>query len=246
MIDTGRAGWPIVYCTPTWQAWTGLARDDVMNKPLSDVVEPGRAGQYISWADLQRDVSLGAQFVLARVRTKATHKKHVTECFDISFRPAAVDLLDKDTPILGMPSFVPMGGKRATRFYAASLHPNHTNMDSPDKPLCYTSKVTSSERVLAPHAVVPQLIAGIKLHHVLGRGGYGTVHQATWQDTDAVVKVQDYTLNSPAEHSDARLEISLGMRFHHPNIVRTWMHASVGVDHQPDEPCHHAGCGITT
>ena len=179
MVDTGAPGWPVVYCSPTWQAWTGMPREAVLHRRLSQVVQlPADA------ADLQQDVALGAQFVMPRVHVRARVINEATaqggqgaqggwgagqRCFDLAFRPAAVDLLDKHTPVLGIPGgCVRLGAaagvtravETATRYYAVSLHAAIPDADAaPAEPLSFSSRVSSCrDLVRAPHAAVPQVM----------------------------------------------------------------------------------------
>jgi predicted Ser/Thr protein kinase len=48
-----------------------------------------------------------------------------------------------------------------------------------------------------PSLLAPRFFPGLRVEQVLGSGGYGTAYQGKWHDTNVVLKVQDYQLNSP-------------------------------------------------
>ncbi|KAF5833145.1 hypothetical protein DUNSADRAFT_10634, partial [Dunaliella salina] len=148
--------------------------------------------------------------------------------FDLSFRPAALDVLDCDALPLGVPSFVPMETSgRMLSLYMVRLHKRGEEVVQPaSKPFEPSAKVTRVGQA-CPSLLASRFFPGMRVQQVLGAGGYGTAYQGQWHDTNVVLKVQDYMLSSTKELLEAQLEVLLGQLLNHPNLVHTLAHATV-------------------
>ncbi|KAF5839108.1 hypothetical protein DUNSADRAFT_1506 [Dunaliella salina] len=148
--------------------------------------------------------------------------------FDLSFRPAALDVLDCDALPLGVPSFVLMETSgRLLSLYMVRLHKRGEEVVQPaNKPFEPSAKVTRVSQA-NPTLLAPRFFPGMRVQQVLGAGGYGTAYQGQWHDTPVVLKVQDYMLSSSKELLEAQLEVLLGQLLNHPNLVHTLAHATV-------------------
>ncbi|GFH28283.1 protein kinase domain-containing protein, partial [Haematococcus lacustris] len=105
----------------------------------------------------------------------AAQARGSSRVFDMSFRPAALDLLDADTLPLGMPSFVPMTvNSLVAGLYAVRLH-NPARLALPSRVLKPSAKVTALQDAV-PVKLAPQFFPGLVLTQVLGAGGYGTAY----------------------------------------------------------------------
>ncbi|KAF5839106.1 hypothetical protein DUNSADRAFT_1504 [Dunaliella salina] len=156
------------------------------------------------------------------------NKSSRSRVFDLSFRPAVLDVLDCDALPLGVPSFVPMETSgRLLSLYMVRLHKRGEEVVQPaNKPFEPSAKVTQVGQA-NPSLLAPRFFPGMRVQQVLGAGGYGTAYQGRWHDTNVVLKVQDYMLSSSKELLEAQLEIILGQLLNHPNLVRTLAHATV-------------------
>lgn len=148
--------------------------------------------------------------------------------FDMSFRPMALDVLDGDSPPMGMPSFVPMEAcPPMRRLYAVRLHAASAP-SMPTQPLAPTFKLNRHAGTVKK--VAASLFPGLSVDQVLGKGGYGTAYSGRWHDVDVVVKVQDHDLPDLEALRTAQIEVALGQMLRHPYLVRTVGHGAAEVE----------------
>eukprot|EP00798_Chlamydomonas_sp_ICE-L_P029241 gene29241-12487_t len=201
----------------------------------------------VHWPGVLRALSKGRHHVLHCMAMADEQQGYLrgedvaTRTFDISFIPACKALLDSDVVQFSTPTDMPedKNSHKLRRFYFARLH---LSSSQPTHPLHLVTVFSSQQPgqsqqqsnqevsqcvcgLLNVDTQLKYLFSGMTLSTVLGKGSYGVAYLASWHGTDVVTKIQTQTLNDGSARDYAPLEIALGLRVNHPNIVQTLAHA---------------------
>ena len=140
----------------------------------------------------------------------------------LTFRPLALDLLDEQTPIVGVSPTANMEVPDSLlRLYVVSLHHGNKNQESCNTEDVQTFKTEMSEQIA-------ELLPGVVMGDIIGRGGYGTAFIGQWYGVRVVIKTQDQLIDS-LPTSDIKNEVNMGQTLRHPNIVSTLAHVCTKV-----------------
>eukprot|EP00884_Botryococcus_braunii_P023548 jgi/Botrbrau1/9878/Bobra.0080s0013.1 len=136
--------------------------------------------------------------------------------FSLCFRPAAMQPLDEDSALVGIPAYVRAGTTLGDKYYFVEI--THVPEPSwrPTTPEQSSTRRRTNNGIFRP-AHIP--IKGLTLGSLVGKGGYGRVYAGTYEGDPVAVKVI-FDLSKAACYEGLPLEIAMASKISHPNIVR--------------------------
>mmetsp|Transcript_31353 Transcript_31353/g.79990 ORF Transcript_31353/g.79990 Transcript_31353/m.79990 type:complete len:891 (-) Transcript_31353:88-2760(-) len=234
LLDTEAPGWRIVYTNAAWSKQTGLPRDNLVGRTLSDVLE-GADGTMLPSPSHSKEAGAQRPFdvALARVRDPS-----VTKTFTLRFRAAGRQAVDDGAMAIGVPSWMPATGgeDKAQRFYFMVLEPpSATAKRSSVTSSAWGGPASAAFNILttANGSTTSDVttsstasIDGLDLAHLLGRGSFGWVYYGNWFGTPVAVKVIDADArNVLCQATGVHREALVAHELRHPNIVATLKYA---------------------
>mmetsp|Transcript_19044 Transcript_19044/g.32598 ORF Transcript_19044/g.32598 Transcript_19044/m.32598 type:complete len:905 (+) Transcript_19044:39-2753(+) len=227
LLDVSEPGWRIMYVNAAWQRFTGKERESLVGKLLHDILEATDGSPIPSKQQLTATAKLQPFNVqIARMRDPT-----FTKTFSVTFKPAGKSPLDDGVMSIGVPSFLSLDqgdDQVAKKFYFMTMKPtgspntNCTNSSSPSNILSLNSSSMGS------NSSGSNVIEGLELAHLLGRGSFGSVFYATYFGTPTAVKIIDEDLIKPvsvggpmAATGSPNTEALLALKLRHPHIVST-------------------------
>mmetsp|Transcript_23522 Transcript_23522/g.51619 ORF Transcript_23522/g.51619 Transcript_23522/m.51619 type:complete len:903 (+) Transcript_23522:219-2927(+) len=208
LVDTSDPQFKMLYINAAWTNVTGVERDPVVGASISEALELISGGQLPN-AEHMEDAKAGRQFTITGVRPRGSANANKKLC--LRFRPASNSGLDEGALPVGVPSFLKsQNGNEAS----SSLYFMSVEMPAP----------TSRQSVLSGSIAVSEttdVVEGLCIGHLLGKGAYGSVYSGTWFGTDVAIKVVDQEMKPMDENAGGSLEALLGVNLRHPHICAT-------------------------
>ncbi|GIL56613.1 hypothetical protein Vafri_11948 [Volvox africanus] len=226
LIDTSVDGWRVLHANTAWAKLTGVERSEVLGKSLSTVFE-GVAGATVPNPELEKAAARCYDFQVTSAKLRLSSPLgNPKGGFVLTFRPASREGMDESVVPIGIPAFlkpVPdedaqagevMSNSSARRFYFMSV-------DLAGKALSSrASSVLSAATTWSSGG--SEIVEGLELGHLLGKGSFGSVYYGTWLGTPVAVKVMDTDVRSAlARGGSGAAEAILGQQLRHPNVVAT-------------------------
>ncbi|KAG2487849.1 hypothetical protein HYH03_013566 [Edaphochlamys debaryana] len=226
LLDTSVAGWRVLHANSAWAKMTGVERADVLGRPLAEVFE-GAEGAPVPTPDLDKAAQACYDFQVTAAKLRlASPLGNPKGGFVLTFRPAAKEGMDDSVVPIGIPAFLKCealadssaSASPAKRFYFMSVDLSGKAMSSKA-----SSVITAHSSVFS--GAGSEIVEGLDLGHLLGKGSFGSVYYGTWRGTPVAVKVLDtdvrrmMTRGGPTGNATA--EAVLGLQLRHPNVVAT-------------------------
>eukprot|EP00878_Enallax_costatus_P010057 GHUV01010498.1.p1 GENE.GHUV01010498.1~~GHUV01010498.1.p1 ORF type:complete len:719 (+),score=216.73 GHUV01010498.1:179-2335(+) len=241
LVDASSESWNVVFANEAWETLVGHRRNlPGTQTPFWDIFElPGNnstgrhAEEYADAIAKQQNFELLVTYPAQNsngANTSSTGLRYATA----TFRCAANTGLDQHMPLIGIPNFLPSTAEGGNGFYFVSI--NEVESQSSSR---FTSASDISPTILSPKqqaarkpARLPSFsliqkdepFADIKLGPLLGKGAFGRVFRGTWNGKLVAVKVIEYSQEQMDD--GCLLEGILSEQVQHPNVVRTFKHAT--------------------
>lgn len=207
-------GWKVLYVNDAWVSITGVPQELAMNRDLWDLFEPtdscgGGRSTCVSAVRLQTDFQLTA--TTSRPGDESGKKSHLV----LNFRPAHLDPLDGNMPLIGIPGNVPWDRDANVDepYYFATCRHADDVISLDIQPFCEVEGADA----------FPEVVLG----PLLGKGSFGKVYRGIWKGVPVAIKVMQASLSDAGKDKPgAQLEAAVSMSIAHPNVVQTYKTAS--------------------
>ncbi|GLC36181.1 hypothetical protein PLESTF_001471200 [Pleodorina starrii] len=228
LVDTSVEGWRVLHTNSAWAKLTGVERSEVLGKPLCEVFE-GAAGAKVPNAELEKAAGRCFDFQVTSAKLRLSSPLgNPKGGFVLTFRPASREGMDESVVPIGIPAFLrPVpdadgghGGEAAANSSARRFY--FMSVDLAGKALQSRASSVLSAATSTWSAGGSEIVEGLELGHLLGKGSFGSVYYGTWLGTPVAVKVMDTDVRSAlARGGSGAAEAILGQQLRHPNVVAT-------------------------
>ncbi|KAG2432561.1 hypothetical protein HXX76_008906 [Chlamydomonas incerta] len=257
LVDVSVPGWKVLHINAAWSKLTGVERVDVLSRPLSEIFE-GAEGMGLPNPELEKAANKCYDFQVTGAKLKLPSALGAPKGgFVLTFRPASREGLDEHVVPIGVPAFLRTSGLSATS--SSGEHASAASAGGPvsgdigsSEPLAasarrfYFMSVDLTGRAMSSKAssvlsgatstwsTGSEVVEGLELGHLLGKGSFGSVYFGTWMGTSVAVKVMDTdvrkALRGVGSVGAAAMEAILGQQLRHPNVVATLKWAARRLD----------------